>query len=167
MMEVDWGDFVVVGKIDLYDDEEMKMIEDNEHNEAEALRRQSKYLSAQIHENEQFIAMPIPEMQQQQPAPTDVFISTALDPEMKIKKNYQRSTEEAKNGGTQRCPKCQQEIPIGEWKEHMRLEMMDPKHREEKLKREERAKLNSLASGDEIAANLKRFAQERKDIFPN
>jgi hypothetical protein len=24
-----------------------------------------------------------------------------------------------------------------------------------------------LAAGDEIAANLKRFAQERKDIFPN
>lgn len=44
---------------------------------------------------------------------------------------------------------------------------MDPKWREEKLKREERAKLNSLASGDEIATNLKRFAQERKDIFPN
>jgi hypothetical protein len=49
----------------------------------------------------------------------------------------------------------------------MRLELMDPKQREEKLKREERAKLNSLAAGDEIAANLKRFAQERKDIFPN
>jgi hypothetical protein len=45
--------------------------------------------------------------------------------------------------------------------------MMDPKWREEKMKREERAKLNSLASGDEIAANLKKFAQERKDIFPD
>ena len=60
-MDVDWGDFVVVGKIDLYDDEEMKMIEDNE-NEAEVLRKQSKNLIAQIEENEQFIAMPIPEM---------------------------------------------------------------------------------------------------------
>ncbi len=49
----------------------------------------------------------------------------------------------------------------------MRLELMDPKQREEKLKREERAKMSSLAAGDEIAANLKRFAQERKDIFPN
>lgn len=48
----------------------------------------------------------------------------------------------------------------------MRLELMDPKWREEKLKREERAKLNSLASGDEIAQNLKKFAQDRKDIFP-
>jgi len=34
---------------------------------------------------------------------------------------------------------------------------MDPKWREEKLKREERAKLNSLADGDEIAQNLRRF----------
>jgi hypothetical protein len=33
----------------------------------------------------------------------------------------------------------------------MRLELMDPKWLEEKKKREERAKLNSLASGDEIA----------------
>lgn len=61
MIDVDWGDFVVVGKIDLYDDEEMKMIEDNE-NEAEVLKKQSKNLIAQIEENEQFIAMPIPEM---------------------------------------------------------------------------------------------------------
>ena len=44
---------------------------------------------------------------------------------------------------------------------------MDPKWREEKLKREERAKLNSLAGGDEIAQNLKKIASERKDIFPN
>lgn len=48
----------------------------------------------------------------------------------------------------------------------MRLELMDPKWLEEKKKREERAKLNSLASGDEIAENLKRFANERRDIFP-
>ena len=112
---------------------------------------------AQIEENEQFIAMPIPE---QAPQQTDVVISTALDPEMKLKKNYQRSNEDSKkkDSGTQRCPKCQQEIPIGEWKEHMRLELMDPKQREEKLKREERAKLHSLASGDEIAVNLRKFA---------
>jgi splicing factor 3A subunit 1 len=86
-------------------------------------------------------------------------ISTALDPEMKVKMNYQRQEEQKKAPvGTQKCPKCQQEIPINEWKEHMRLELMDPKWREEKLKREERAKLNSLAAGDEITSNLKKFA---------
>ena len=82
MIDVDWGDFVVVGKIDLYDDEEMKMIEDNE-NEAEVLRKQSKNLIAKIEENEQFIAMPIPEMTPSQ-LPQIEVISTALDPNMKI-----------------------------------------------------------------------------------
>jgi hypothetical protein len=48
----------------------------------------------------------------------------------------------------------------------MRLELMNPKWREEKLKREERGKMLSLATGEEIAANLKRFAQERRDIIP-
>lgn len=48
----------------------------------------------------------------------------------------------------------------------MRLELMDPKWIEERRKREERAKLNSLASGDEIAQNLKRFAGARPDVFP-
>ena len=85
-MDVDWGDFVVVGKIDLYDDEEMKMIEENE-NEAEVLRKQSKNLIAQIEENEQFIAMPIPEMAPTQQPQIEV-ISTALDSNMKIQKNY-------------------------------------------------------------------------------
>jgi hypothetical protein len=36
--------------------------------------------------------------------------------------------------------------------------LMNPKWREEKMKREERGKLQSLASGNEIAANLKKFA---------
>jgi hypothetical protein len=49
----------------------------------------------------------------------------------------------------------------------MRLELMDPKWREEKLKREERMNLSSLAQGDEITQNLRRFAAERKDIYPN
>jgi hypothetical protein len=49
----------------------------------------------------------------------------------------------------------------------MRLELMDPKWREEKELREKRAALNSLAAGDEISQNLRRFASERRDIFPN
>ena len=70
---------------------------------------------------------------------------------MKVVKNYGKKTEEKKTVGTQKCPKCQQDIPLNEWKEHMKLELMDPKWREEKQKRQEREKLNSLAQGDEIA----------------
>lgn len=97
----------------------------------------------------------------------EVVISTALDAEMKIKKNYTKGSGAGATSavGTQKCPKCQQEIPLSEWKEHMKLELMDPKWREEKLKRQEREKLHSMADGDEIAQNVKRFAQERRDLF--
>ncbi|KEJ82821.1 Surp module family protein [Oxytricha trifallax] len=44
---------------------------------------------------------------------------------------------------------------------------MDPKWRKEKLRREDRSKLNTYADGDEITQNLRRFAQERRDVFPN
>ncbi len=54
---------------------------------------------------------------------------------MKLKSNYQRKGEEKKDEGTQKCPKCQQQIAKSEWKEHMRLELLDPKWREAKVER--------------------------------
>lgn len=100
---------------------------------------------------------PIPSKFQQQPEPNEVVISTALDPNMRVIKNYQQKEQTAKVG-TQKCPKCQCEIPLAEWNQHMKLELMNPKFAEEKRKREQRAQLNSLATGDEIATNLKKFA---------
>lgn len=98
--------------------------------------------------------------------PNEIVISTALDPNMKVVRNYQKEEEGVKKGtGTQKCPKCHQEIPIAEWREHMKLEMMNPKWLEEKKKREERAKLNSLAAGDEIVKNLANFKAQREDLF--
>lgn len=94
-MQVDWHEFVVVEKIDLYDDEEMKMIEEEE--EAEEARRrqeeQQRVIKMRIQENEQLSNMPMAEVPRES-APQEVFISTALDPEMKVKRNYQRSEEQ-------------------------------------------------------------------------
>ena len=105
----------------------------------------------------------MPEVQEQ---PNEVVISTALDPNMKVVKNYQGEEKKpVQPAGTQKCPKCHQEIPIGEWKEHLKLEMLNPKWMEEKKKREERAKLNSLAEGDEIVKNLANFKAQRTDLF--
>jgi hypothetical protein len=44
--------------------------------------------------------------------PNEIIISTALDPNMKIVKNYQKTNEEeaakktTASAGTQKCPKC-------------------------------------------------------------
>ena len=153
---IDWQDFVVVDKIDLYEDEEMRDANDAE--EQDKLKEQERLalmVRQQIEENQQILTMPPPSMvagmQQSVQGATETVINSALDPEMKIRKNYQKKADEKKQTDTQKCPKCQQEILITEWKEHMRLELMDPKHRENKLKMEERKNLNSLASGEEIS----------------
>ena len=93
-MQVDWHEFVVVEKIDLYDDEEMRMIQEEEEAEEARIRHeeQQKLIRQRILENEQLINMPMEEVGiESQPAQAhEIVISTALDPEMKIKKNYQR-----------------------------------------------------------------------------
>lgn len=87
---------------------------------------------------------------------------------MKIKKEAPKvAASETPAISTRKCPKCQQDIPVSEWQEHWKLELLNPKWREEKMKLEERKKLNSLASGDEITQNLRKFAQERRDLFPS
>lgn len=93
--QIDWYDFVVVEKIELYDDEEMKMIVDAEKEEAKgSLEQVQRHIIQQIEENEQLINMPMQDHPMTKPEPSEIIISTALDSEMKIKKNYQRSEEE-------------------------------------------------------------------------
>lgn len=151
---IEWHEFVVVEKIELYDDEEMKAVEDEEilRQQVEQARYKEQ-VKQMMEENEQIIQNPTavpPQVQSKtvkDETQNEKVVSNALEPEMKIKKNYQRKEEQQQNvaSGTQKCPKCQQEIPRTEWKEHMRLELMDPRWREEKEQREKRAQLNSLA----------------------
>jgi len=83
---------------------------------------------------------------------------------MKVKASAPKKSEESKHVGTQKCYKCGQQIPVKEWEQHMKLELLNPKWLEQKKEREFRQGLNSLATGNEISSNLKRFAAERRDI---
>ncbi|CAO3590583.1 unnamed protein product [Absidia cylindrospora] len=67
---------------------------------------------------------------------------------------------------TQICPRCGESIPANEWEEHMRIELLDPKWKEQKLAQE--AKLrdsNLLQEGTDVAKILKNFSSYRSDIF--
>ena len=67
---------------------------------------------------------------------------------------------------TQPCPKCSKQILQSDWKEHMKICLMDKKSwLDQKQDTEYRQTLPSLASGDEIAKNLKRFASQRPDLY--
>ncbi|CCC08725.1 unnamed protein product [Sordaria macrospora k-hell] len=87
---------------------------------------------------------------------------------MKIKDNYvPRAAQRAANKfGSQMalCPNCKQQIPLNELDEHMRIELLDPRWKEQKAKSDARFATTNLSTVD-VANNLKRLASARTDLF--
>lgn len=65
---------------------------------------------------------------------------------------------------TSLCPNCKQAIPNDELQEHMRIEMLDPRWREQYGKNQQRSSTTNLNTAD-VATNLKRLASQRHDLF--
>ncbi|KFX96477.1 hypothetical protein O988_05284 [Pseudogymnoascus sp. VKM F-3808] len=86
---------------------------------------------------------------------------------MKIKENYiPRAAQRAANKNAQMalCPNCKQQIPYSELDEHMRIELLDPRWKEQKSKSDARYATTNLWNND-AANNLKRLASQRPDMF--
>ncbi|KAF8475580.1 Pre-mRNA splicing factor PRP21 like protein-domain-containing protein [Kalaharituber pfeilii] len=87
---------------------------------------------------------------------------------MKIRSDYvpRAAAAAASRRGVQMgvCPNCQQQIPINEMEEHMRIELLDPRWKEQRARAEARSATTNLAVND-AAANLKRLASQRGDLF--
>ncbi|KAK3501002.1 hypothetical protein GE21DRAFT_536 [Neurospora crassa] len=103
----------------------------------------------------------------EQEARTRVQPTGGLAP-MKIKDNYvPRAAQRAANKfGSQMalCPNCKQQIPLNELDEHMRIELLDPRWKEQKAKADARFATTNLSTVD-VANNLKRLASARTDVF--
>jgi splicing factor 3A subunit 1 len=104
----------------------------------------------------------------QQAAVQDIRIADTTGP-IKIRTDYRHkvgSTTRQVNEQTGICPRCGQAIPMSEMDEHMRIELLDPKWKEQKQAGE--AKLrdsNLLQEGTDVAKILKNFSGYRSDIF--
>lgn len=61
------------------------------------------------------------------------------------------------------CPNCKQEVPTDELDEHIRIELLDPKWKEQRQKAD--ARYASTLHTVDVANNLKRFASQRDDVF--
>ncbi|KAG6038322.1 hypothetical protein E4U41_004344 [Claviceps citrina] len=88
-------------------------------------------------------------------------------PPMKIRENYvpraaQRTATRPGAATTALCPNCKQQIPINELEAHMRIELLDPRWKEQKAAAE--ARYSATITGSEIAQNLKRLASQRHDL---
>lgn len=103
---------------------------------------------------------------------------------IKIKENYvpkahkiQKSRQEMKSSTPydrkpkssvkQICPRCQKEIPIDEMPNHIRIELLDPKWKEQKEREISKKRESNLVidQGSQIASSLKRLSEFRPDIF--
>ncbi|EWG39910.1 hypothetical protein FVEG_02540 [Fusarium verticillioides 7600] len=89
-------------------------------------------------------------------------------PPMKIKENYvPRAAQKAANrqgAQTALCPNCKQQIPMNELEAHMRIELLDPRWKEQKAKADTRYASSNTIHVD-VANNLKRLASQRSDVF--
>ena len=64
------------------------------------------------------------------------------------------------------CPNCGQSIPENELSEHMRIELLDPKWKEQKRNLDmRRAQQQQMATGADVSASLRNLAGHRTDIF--
>ncbi|KAG5993391.1 hypothetical protein E4U43_003513 [Claviceps pusilla] len=88
-------------------------------------------------------------------------------PPMKIRENYvpraAQRTATRPGPATALCPNCKQQIPINELEAHMRIELLDPRWKEQKAAAESR--YSATITGSEIAQNLKRLASQRHDVL--
>jgi splicing factor 3A subunit 1 len=68
----------------------------------------------------------------------------------------------ARNVVTQICPNCGEQIPVNELDEHMRIELLDPKWKEQKAIAEKRQMTTNLGGAD-VARNVKRLAERGRE----
>jgi splicing factor 3A subunit 1 len=64
------------------------------------------------------------------------------------------------------CPNCQQSIPESEISEHIRIELLDPRWREQKQLLEQRKTQQALLTQNaDVTGSLKQLANARTDLF--
>ncbi|EJT79883.1 pre-mRNA-splicing factor sap114 [Gaeumannomyces tritici R3-111a-1] len=86
---------------------------------------------------------------------------------VKIKENYvpKAAARGVKAAGQMAiCPRCNEQVLMSELEEHMRIELLDPRWKEQKAKAESRYATTNMATAD-AANNLKRLASQRTDVF--
>lgn len=66
---------------------------------------------------------------------------------------------------TQKCTVCGKLIPVSEIENHVRVELLDPKWREQRLAARAKGGDHTMASAEEMATNLRDFVRARKRPF--
>ncbi|KAG6335876.1 hypothetical protein ID866_3213 [Astraeus odoratus] len=85
---------------------------------------------------------------------------------MKIKTDYVPKIGSKKSSALTTCAICNQQIPVDELDEHMRIELLDPKWKSQRDALEARkVQASELLRGANVVTSLKNLASTRVDIF--
>ncbi|KAF2724753.1 acetolactate synthase [Polychaeton citri CBS 116435] len=107
----------------------------------------------------------LPTIQQEREAARRAQEAARAQQPMKIRNDYvPRAQARRQATNTSICPNCRQPVPNEEMAEHMRIELLDPRWREQRGKEEQRSSTTNLNTVD-VASNLKRLASQRTDVF--
>ncbi len=102
--------------------------------------------------------------QQQQPQPIQPApIQPVIQPEHKPKNIYMEQTDIQKV----KCQVCGQNIPVNEYDEHVKLELLDPNYFKIKNQITQRVQNTTTASNQDFSKNLINFSQKRQDYYGN
>ena len=168
---IDWYDFAIVENVDFndidmqqhYPQNNMVNMEDmnSDINQINIQQNNLKEHMKKVPEEKDDIQMNIPKRTD------DVILNENLpEPNMKIVKNFTRRPEAGKTEQqVQKCPKCGENIPLNEWSEHLKIEMIDPKWREKKLELMETNQSTIITEDNEMKKHLTKLTQRRPDLF--
>lgn len=110
----------------------------------------------------QYSAQPeVPQARTESPVPVPG------QPPMRIRSDYvprAQARRQQAAGATALCPNCHQQIPVAELEHHMRVELLDPRWKEQRAKADSRSATTNLSTVD-VVNNLKRLASQRSDVF--
>ncbi|KAJ6032319.1 hypothetical protein N7540_003051 [Penicillium herquei] len=107
----------------------------------------------------------VPPVQASQAIADSSGLGIPSKPPMRIRSDYvPRAQARRQQGATAICPNCHQQIPVTELDEHVRIELLDPRWKEQRAKADARSATTNLSTVD-VVNNLKRLASQRSDVF--
>ncbi|KAJ3319048.1 splicing factor 3a, subunit 1 [Boothiomyces sp. JEL0866] len=167
---IDWHDFVVVETIEFLEADDRAVlpppmsIEELESMTLEQRKSLLKFEAPRVENSADADDMEMDE---------DVDMEDDEEPSIVTAATSERTTFVPKVGrhaaapeAYQICPRCKQNVKVTDMAEHVRLELLDPKWKDEKAAFDEKTRdSGNIVSGDVVAQNLKKMASMRTDIF--
>lgn len=183
--QVDWSDFAVVEVIDFPEDELLDIPGLTALNLDSNVPVSNKQLpppppppmSSSGGGSRLSLVPPPPPPLSSRPALVMMEEDDDEDDDIKVVANYQpriagSGGNNSSNGGGASGSKASmidpvsgKAVPMDQLEEHMRIQLLDPKWKEEQRRYQEKQKETGYAEGASIADNLKVFAKKRGDIF--